>query len=329
MTIHILANPAVPTNTLYPVDPFTIAAWKYIKHLSGKYDMILYGLPGSKADCKVVEIDSKGNNNLFNQIVSKQIGLRKSPGDIIACFYGWDNRDATLMHTDCLVIEPSIGYVASAVFAKYRVFVSYAQMHMVYGEKQLLMQPCWHDDMIPNSFTVSDFTYKEQKQDYFLYFGRVIPEKGIDLCINITNALGKKLIIAGPIYDNQYKNADFPPHVEYVGVANQKMRNELMSNAACLLGPTLYVEPFGNMVIEANLCGTPVITTDWGGFTETVIHGKTGYRCRSYDEMVYAGDLVTKLNPQDCRENGLKYSDETIHEMHHKYLQRILSYPPL
>ena len=321
MKIHILPNPHNPTNTLNPIDPFTIAAWKYAKYLSPKYEVILYGLPGSQVDCELVTIDAPKNLQLFNALASREISKRKSPGDIIACFYGYDNRDATIQHKDCRVIEPSIGYRASAVFAKYRVFVSYSQMHMTYGEKGLLMSPNLYDDVIPNSFTISDFTFNENKKDYLLYFGRVTEEKGIDLCVNLSKDTDIPLVIAGPVYEEKYKT--FPSHVHYVGLADQKMRNELMSNAKCLLGPTLYVEPFGNMVIEANLCGTPVITTDWGGFTETVIHGKTGYRFRSYDQMLSAIENITKLNSHDCRDHGLNYSDERIHDLHDKYIQRI------
>jgi glycosyltransferase involved in cell wall biosynthesis len=322
MKIHILPNPHNPTNTLNPIDPFTIAAWKYAKYLSPKYEVILYGLPGSQVDCELVTIDSNNDLYNFNYLAAIEISMRKSPGDIVACFYGFDNMGATLGLKNCIVIEPSIGYRASAVFADYRVFVSYAQMHMTYGEKGLLMSPHLYDEVIPNSFTVSDFTFNENKKDYFLYLGRVVEEKGVDLCIDLTKDLGIDLVIAGPIYQEKYNT--FPPHVHYVGLVDQKMRNELMSNAKCILGPTLYVEPFGNMIIEANLCGTPAITSDWGGFAETVIDGKTGFRCRSYKQFLEAGENISKIKPIDCRNHGLNYSDEKIHDLHDKYIQRLL-----
>jgi glycosyltransferase involved in cell wall biosynthesis len=323
MKIHVLPNPSVPVNGETSTDPFTIAAFKYIRELSPKYEIILYALPGSVANCQIVTINSN-NITQFNTIASSEIGKRKQSGDIIACFYGTDNQSATTVHADCSVIEPSIGYRTSAIFAKYRVFTSYAQMHMFYGERGMLMNPSWLDAVIPNSFTVEDFEYSDKKDDYFLYFGRVRQEKGIDICIELTRKLNKKLVVAGPINEEEYST--FPSHVEYVGICDKHKRSKLMANAKCLLGPTLYIEPFGNMVIEANLCGTPVLTTDWGAFSDTVLHGKTGFRCRDLGEFTLAANMLDQLNPMDCREHGLTYSDEIIHKLHDKYLQKIIAY---
>lgn len=325
MKIHVLPNPSKIVDGLDSIDPFNIAAWKYIKHLGYKYEMILYGLSGSNANCETVSIDATGNISKFNDIASTEIKKRKSAGDIIVCFYGCDNQAATLAHSDCKIVEPSVGYRASAVFSKYRAFVSYAQMHMFYGERGMLMSPSWADAVIPNSFTVEDFAFNDTKEDYFLYFGRVIEEKGIDICIELTQKLEKKLVIAGPRYDDVPRYKSFPSHVEYIGVCDQKQRNEVMSKAQCLVGPTLYVEPFGNMVIEANLCGTPVLTSDWGGFTETVIQGKTGFRCRDLGSFLAAANKIHQIDPVECRNHGLTYSDENIHLMHDIYLQKVIS----
>jgi glycosyltransferase involved in cell wall biosynthesis len=195
---------------------------------------------------------------------------------------------------------------------------------MFYGERGMLMNPSWTDAVIGNPFTVSEFEYKKDKQDYFLHLGRVCEEKGIHLAIQATEKLGVKLVIAGPgdLYSLGYK--EIPKHVELVGLVGPEERKDLLANAKCLLGLTTYVEPFGNMVIEANLSGTPCITTDWGAFPETVIECVTGYRARNFNELLVAMDNIHHIDPWECRRNGLKYSDEIIHERHHEYLQRIL-----
>jgi len=325
MKIHVLVNPRTPTGLAHRTDPFAVHGYKYIKHLSPHFEMIHYGRPESIVDCEHVSINTDVRDiSGFNKIAGEEIRKRKSPGDIIACFYGVDNKRACEMNDDCKWVEPSIGYRANGIFAPYRVFTSYAQMHMFYGERGMLMNPSWFDQVIPNPFTVSEFEYSDKKEDYFLYFGRVVEEKGVHLAIQATEKLGKKLIIAGPgdLQSLGYKKT--PDHVEVFGVANAEQRKQLMKNAKCLLGLTYYVEPFGNMVIEANLSGTPAITTDWGGFPETVVEGKTGYRVRDFKSLLTAMQSIENIDSLECRNWGLTFSDEEVHAQHRDYLLKIM-----
>ena len=193
MKIHVLVNPRNPTGLMFRTDPFAVHGYKYIKHLSPHFDMIHYGIPGAQVDCEHVDIDVKpGNVAGFNQIAGAKIKERASDGDIIVCFFGVDNKVACELNPNCKWVEPSIGYRANGIFAPYRVFTSYAQMHMFYGERRMLMNPSWYDQVIPNPFTISEFEYSEEKEDYFLYFGRVVQEKGVGLAIQATEKVGKK-----------------------------------------------------------------------------------------------------------------------------------------
>lgn len=325
MKVHVLGNPRTPTGLTNRIDPFAVHAYKYIKHLSQHFHMIHYGIPGAQVDCEHVDIPTSPIEiKRFNEIAGEEIRKRASDGDIIVCFFGVDNQLACDMNPNCRPVEPSIGYRANGIFAPYRVFTSYANMHMFYGERGMLMTPSWFDDVIPNPFTVSEFEYCERKEDYFLYFGRVVEEKGVHLAIQATERLGKKLIIAGPGSLQSLGYGKTPDHVEMFGVADAAQRKELMRKAKCLIGLTHYVEPFGNMVIEANLSGTPSITTDWGGFTETVLEGKTGYRVRDFKSLLNAMDSIDKIDLCDCRSWGLNFSDEVVHMKHKQYLDKVI-----
>lgn len=325
MKIHVLVNPRTPTGLMNRVDPFAVHGFKYIKHLSPHFEMVHYGIPGAQVDCEHVDIPTDRTEiQRFNEIAGEEIRKRASGSDIIACFFGVDNKLACDMNPKCKVVEPSIGYRANGIFAPYRVFTSYANMHMFYGERGMLMNPSWFDAVIGNPFTISEFEYSEQKEDYFLYFGRVCEEKGVHLAIQATEKAGKRLIIAGPGLLEPLGYNKIPDHVTIFGVANPEQRKELMKRAKGLIGLTYYVEPFGNMIIEANLSGTPVITTDWGAFPEIVVNSKTGYRVRNFNEITTAIQNIDSINPEDCRQHGLQFSDENIHELHRQYLNRII-----
>lgn len=326
MRVHVLVNPRNPTGLMNRIDPFAVHAYKYIKHLAPHFHMIHYGVPGAQVDCEHVDIPTAPNEVArFNQLAGEEIKKRASDGDIIVCFFGVDNRGACDLNPNCKIVEPSIGYRANGVFAPFRVFTSYANMHYFYGERGMLMNPSWFDAVIGNPFTVDEFEYSDQKEDYFLYFGRVCEEKGVHLAIQATEKLGKKLIIAGPGSLSSMGYSNIPDHVEYVGYINDaEKRKQLMKNAKCLLGLTYYLEPFGNMIIEANLSGTPVITTDWGAFPEIVHEGQTGYRVRDFKSLLNAIEGIDKINPAECRKWGLNFSDEEIHHKHKLYLDRVI-----
>jgi glycosyltransferase involved in cell wall biosynthesis len=325
MKIHVLANPRNPTGLMNRVDPFAVHAHKYIKHLSPHFEIVHYGVPGAQVDCEHVDIDTTPLEiRTFNEKAGAQIRKRAADDDLIVCFYGVDNKLACEMNPNCKPVEPSIGYRANGVFANYRAFTSYAQMHYFYGERGMLMNPSWFDAVIGNPFTVSEFEYNDKKGDYYLYFGRVCEEKGVHLAIQATAKLGKKLIIAGPGSLQAMGYNKLPDHVEYVGVANAEQRKQLMKNAKALFGLTYYVEPFGNMIIEANLSGTPVITTDWGAFPEIVLDGETGYRVRDFKSLLTAIESIDKIDPFNCREWGLNFSDEEIHYKHKNFLDKII-----
>jgi glycosyltransferase involved in cell wall biosynthesis len=288
------------------------------------WNIIHYGRPGSTPLCTHVDIPFE-NNDQANQLAGEEIAKRKQPGDIIVCIYGYGNMGATQLNSDLKVVEPVIGYPVTSVFAPYRVFTSYAHMHMYCGHNNLLMNPPWFDAVIPNGFEISDFEYCEQKENYLLYFGRVIAAKGVELCIHLAEQTGNKLLIAGPGTLEDIGIKQVPPHVEMLGLCDANQRRILMSRAKALLGPTFYIEPFGNMVVEALFSGTPVITTDWGGFTETNIHGVTGYRCRDWYDFLNAVRQIDTIRPDVCRAVAeAKYTNDIVHDQHHKYMQKIV-----
>ena len=259
----------------------------------------------------------------FNENAITAILENKKERDILLCPMGVYQKpiaDAVNM----LTVEPGIGY--EGVFSSCRVFESYAWMHYIYG-KLNINDGEWYDAVIPNYFNPEDFPFKEKKQDYLLYFGRIISRKGVQLASEIAKATGNRLYIVGQgSLDNPAEGLHLgeEKHIVYHPAVGAKERAELLGNAKAVLMPTYYIEPFGGVNVEAQLCGTPVITTDWGAFPETVLQGVTGYRCRVFEEFCWAVKNIENIAPKNCRQWAEKnYSMERIAEMYEEYFQRI------
>ena len=215
-------------------------------------------------------------------------------------------------------VEFGIGYPGT--FSKYRVFESYAWMHSIYAQHNLAsaVDGKFFDAVIPGYLEPHMFPLQEQKEDYYLFIGRLIERKGYRIAQEVCQVLGKRLILAGAGPQDGYG--------EFVGAVGPEERAKLMGGAIAVFAPTIYIEPFGNIVPEAHFCGTPTITTDWGAFTETNINGVTGYRCRTLDEFCRAAEDVKQLNPRTIYETAKnKYSLEAVAPQYDKYFRRLLT----
>jgi glycosyltransferase involved in cell wall biosynthesis len=227
-----------------------------------------------------------------------------------------------------LPCEWGIGY--EGTYTQFRVFESYTWMHHVHGV-QKDSNGRFFDSVIPNSFEKEDFPIGKGDGGYYLFLGRVILRKGPHIAAEVCKHLGEKLVVAGQgvwkeepgkLYglDNVVVEC---PDLEYAGVAGTKERADLLMGAKAVFMPTLYLEPFGGVACEAMLCGTPVITTDWGAFTETIKDGSSGYRCHMFKEFVEAAQKAPDLNRASIRKHALRYTTDRIRHEYDNYFRRL------
>lgn len=280
-------------------------------------------------------------------------------GDFLCVIGGDAQKPATFNKEKLLVVEYGIGYYGT--FAPFRVFESYAHMHHCYGREARDPDGKNFDAVIPNYWDLSEFDVNlaptgvpayasvagctgpqpiGKNEPYVLFMARMISRKGIQTAVDACNRAGKRLLLCGqgvlgqmtlsqpgrPLQLTCDDNGSYTllHNGEHVGFANVIRRNELMRNAESLILPTMYLEPFGGVAVEAQLCGTPAITSDWGAFPETVSHGETGYRCRTLEQYVWALKNASNLDRKVIAERARRlYSLERVGAMYNEYFEML------
>lgn len=251
----------------------------------------------------------------FNRKVIEEMEQRIAPRDLILLIAGQAQEEIADAFPNHISVEFGVGY--EGVFSRFRVFESYAWMHHIYGLTQQ-KNGGFFDAVIPNYFDVADFPFSDTKDDYLLFMGRPVERKGIE----IVRELGKRghRIIAAGIEKFEGEN------IEWVGYADSKKRGKLMSRAKAMLVPTLYIGPFEGVNVEAQLCGTPVISTDFGAFHETVEQGRTGYRCKMLHHFIEATNMVHGLDYHYIRDRATKlYALESIKRQYEDYFDQLFT----
>ena len=170
---------------------------------------------------------------------------------------------------------------------------------------------------------------------YLAFLGRISPEKAPDRAVRIAARAGMKLKVAAKIdrVDRDYFAAEIAPlfeepHVEYIGEIPEEQKSEFLGNAAGLVFPIAWREPFGLAMIEAMACGTPVIAMRHGSVPEVVEEGVTGFVVEDEAGAAVAARRLSMLDRARVR----RVFDErfTAHRMAADYLavyRRLIAEP--
>jgi glycosyltransferase involved in cell wall biosynthesis len=296
--------------------------------LSADHDVTLYAGNETDSDyAELVTVTNPPDNPVdytpdalhwvnMNIKVIAAMNAHAQPGDLLCLTAGLCQRQIAVARPDLICVEQAVGY--GGPFAEYRAYPSYAWMHCVAGAQA--GDPCgadgrFYDAVIPHA--VEAQPYRETHDGYLAYVGRLEQRKGLDIVSEIAARTGRRVLIAG---QGPYQ---LPENCEYVGVINPTERAALMGGAAALLAPTTYVEPFGLVAVEAMRCGTPVITTDWGGFTETVRQGVSGFRCHTLLDFIEAVDACADIDRANVRDWASRYDPSAIGPQYDRWLTAI------
>lgn len=178
--------------------------------------------------------------------------------------------------------------------------------------------------VIPHGLKAADYPFRADKEDFLLFLGRIYPGKGLHTAIRLAQETGERLVIAGLVFapDQNYFNDQVQPHLDgdritYLGAADFPRKVDLLGRAKALVSPLEVDEAFGLVMLEAMLCGTPVLAYGRGAVPEVVRHEETGFVAYSYAELREGLRRLPLLSPHRSREYaGRHFSWERMVSAH-------------
>jgi glycosyltransferase involved in cell wall biosynthesis len=188
---------------------------------------------------------------------------------------------------------------------------------------------------IHHGIDTSAFTFRPDPGEYLLFFGRIHPDKGTHLAVELARRTGVPLVLAGIVHDDDYFREAVQPHVDgqfvqYVGSVGPAERNALLGGALGLVHLVEFAEPFGLSVVEALATGTPVIARPRGSLPELIQDGRTGFLVDDLEGAVAAVSALPHLDRGQCRADAVDRFDQ--HRMVDEYLElfeRVVSERPV
>ena len=163
---------------------------------------------------------------------------------------------------------------------------------------------------VHHGMPIDSYNFHRRGGDYLAFLGRTSPEKGLDRAIEIARASGMPLKIAAKIdkHDQDYFETVIQPllgsaDVEFIGEIGYAEKDDFLGNAAALLFPIAWPEPFGIVMIEAMACGTPVIAYPFGSVPEVVQHGVSGFLVHDLASAVGAVKQIGQIDRKKVRKD--------------------------
>jgi glycosyltransferase involved in cell wall biosynthesis len=190
----------------------------------------------------------------------------------------------------------------------HRHYPQYPLVSISNSQRRALLHLNWMRT-IHHGYPKSQYTFSPvAKGGYLAFLGRIAPEKGVDVAIEIARRAGIPLRIAAKIdrADTDYFHAHIKPlldapGVEFIGEITESEKSEFLGEASALLFPISWPEPFGLVMIEAMACGTPVIGYRQGSVPEVIKDAVTGFIVNTVEEAIGAANKLSSIDRAQVR----------------------------
>lgn len=185
-------------------------------------------------------------------------------------------------------------------------------------------------DTVYNGIDLALYPLRSTAGPALIFLGRIHPDKGVHLAIEVAQRSGLPLLIAGIIQDQAYFQMQVAPHlndqIQYIGPVDVAGKNALFAQALALLHLNTIPERFGLVLAEANAAGVPVIAMDLGSCREVILDAVTGFLVTDVATAVDALARLPEIDGPRCRDHVEKhFSITTMVEGYERVYQSIFA----
>jgi glycosyltransferase involved in cell wall biosynthesis len=182
-----------------------------------------------------------------------------------------------------------------------------------------------------NGIDLSLYPLQERAGDCLVFLGRIHPDKGVHLAIEVARLSGLPLLIAGIVQDRIYFEKQVEPHLDqrirYIGPVDVAGKNELFARALALMHLNTIPERFGLVLAEANAAGVPVIAMDLGSCREVIDDGGTGFLVDNVQQAAGCLSRLPEIDRGACRRRVQQlFSIKTMVESYEQVYQTVFDH---
>lgn len=303
---------------LYSNEGSDVDATEHVPMLSCDRFAELYGAKDATAFHGDHATIGSAGHTAFEAALIPAMRARVKPGDIILHPFGHAHQRLLTEFPDQQHVESGIGY-PTVMDGTFKVFESYAWMH--YHQGKANRSGANYEWVIPNYYDPSDWPISDGGGGYLAFLGRICKEKGLDVIRAIADHSPLPIVLHGQGDASQWQH----PMIKYAGPIVGADRARFLGGARAALMPTQFVEPFGGSGVEGLLCGTPLIASDWGAFSETIVPGFNGFRPHTLQGWLDAIDDAKTLSRSEIGSHASgRYSLKAVGKLYDRAFRDLL-----
>lgn len=250
--------------------------------------------------------------SLYDQYMVRIMFERARAGEFDVLFFHHPESAApyALLYPDVPVVYTLHDYLDSVRRQVWEMHSSPNQHYVSISNSQRRDAPdLKYAATVYNGIDTEKFAFSDSHEDYLMFAGRIVPEKGLKEAVQVALQTGKRLLIAGSTlptsqwYFDEHVKPFLSDKILYLGMMDRDQMVKYYQKALAVLVPIQWEEPFGLTMAEAMACGTPIIAFRRGSVSEVLEDGKTGFIVDNTSSMIEAVAKIDSISRKNCRKH--------------------------